>query len=345
MLRLAVVGVGWAGEHHVLGARELGRKVEVACLVDADAAFLAEKSRELGVALTCEDLSEALAQAEVDAVSLCTPHALHCPQAVAAAEAGKHVLVEKPMAMTVAEATRMLEAAEAHGVEVYVAESATYSPMARYLRQVVRTGEPIGELTAASVASGFRGPDYGYPARRAWLAEPSQGGTGTWMLHGIHTVGQLRYVLGEVRSVYAVEHKAASFQRRDLEGTMSLQLALESGVCVSVLQTPETKLYGDLKGYVLHGDRGSLRASDEGAQVFTDEEDGTEAAYPEQHLSSFALELEAFADHVSGAAEGPTTGVSERRSLAIVEAGYESAKTGQPVDLLERFGSGLYSGV
>ncbi|MFC1526357.1 Gfo/Idh/MocA family protein, partial [Candidatus Latescibacterota bacterium] len=292
----------------------------------------------LGVEQTCTDLSEALRDPELAAVSLCTPHPLHCPQAVAAAEAGKHVLVEKPMAMTVAEATCMLEAASANGVQVYVAESATYTPMARYLRQVVETGEPTGELTAASVTSGFRGPDYGYPGRRAWLGEPSQGGTGTWMLHGIHTVGQLRYVLGEVRAVYATEHKASSFQRRELEGTMSLQLTLESGITASVLQTAESKLYGDLQGYVLHGDRGSLRATAEGARPYTDEEDGTWVSYPESAMSSFALELEAFSDHVSGVAEGPTTGVSERRSLAIVEAGYESARTGQPVDLRERFG-------
>ena len=61
-------------------------------------------------------------------------------------------------------------------------------------------------------------------------------------------------------------------------------------------------------------------------------------AYPEIALSSYAQEIEAFADYVAGISEGPTTGYSERRSLAIIQAGYESARTGKPVHLEERFG-------
>jgi len=339
MLRVAVVGAGWAGEHHVQGAREIPEAVQVACLVDVDAAFLQARAAELQVTRTSTDLDEVLADPAIDAVSLCTPHDLHGPQAIRAAEAGKHVLVEKPMATSVAQATDMLAAAEANGTRLYVAESATYSPMAAFLRDVVRQGRWLGELTSASVTAGFRGPEYGYPGRRAWLGDLSQGGTGTWTLHGIHTVAQLRYVLGEVRTVYARQHRAASFQRGDVEATVSALLTLESGVAVQVVQTAETRPYADLGGYVLHGDRGSVRAGTSGCRVYTDDEDGTEVAYPETGLSAFALELRAFAEHVAGTSGGPTTGHSERRSLAIVEAGYESMRTGQPVDLRERFGA------
>ena len=105
-----------------------------------------------------------------------------------------------------------------------------------------------------------------------------------------------------------------------------------------VLQTAETKLYGDLGGYVLHGDLGSIRAWEGGYRVFSDEHDGTQMSYPEQELSSFAQEIEAFADFVTDGVEGPTTGVMERRSLAIVQAGYESAQSGKAISLKERFG-------
>jgi predicted dehydrogenase len=248
------------------------------------------------------------------------------------------VLCEKPIAMNVAEATRMIEAADRNGVRLYVAENAAYVPMAKSLREMVRTGRSIGELTAASVIKGFRAPRYGYPGRRAWLSTPDQGGLGTWLLHGIHSMGQLRYILGEVRMVYVQEHKGSSFERKDLEGTMSGLLTLESGVHVSIVQTAETKLYGDLGGYVLHGDRGSVRAGEEVYRIFADDQDGTELRYPEEALSSYAQEIEAFADYVTDGIEGPTTGVMERRSLAIVQAGYESAESGQPIDLDERFG-------
>jgi UDP-N-acetyl-2-amino-2-deoxyglucuronate dehydrogenase len=343
MLRIAVVGVGWAGRRHVEAIRELDRKLTVIALVDSDADHLHTQATELGIDQTYTEYEAALADPAIDAVSLCTPHASHCPMALQAAAAGKHILVEKPMALTVAEATQMIAAANRHDVRLYVAENESYTPMARFLRQLVQTGEPIGELTTASFVGGFRGPNYGYPGRRAWLGEPVAGGTGTWMLHGIHSMAQLRYIFaayGEVETVYMVEHKAGSFARRDVEGTMSGLLTLVSGLAVSVVQTAESKLYGNLGGYVLHGDRGSVRASRQGCELFTDDhaDPPLQISYPQVPLSDYAQEMEAFADYVNGVATGPTTGASERRSLAIVQAGYESAASGRPLDLRKRFG-------
>ena len=337
MLRLAIVGCGWAGSRHVEAIRELGDKVEVVCLVDNDQAFVTEKAAEFGIEKVYTDYAEMLKDGDVDAVDICTPHHLHCEQAVAAAEAGKHVLVEKPMARTVKEANRMMAAADQNGVRLYVAESAVYTPMAKFLRDVVQSGTYIGHVVAASFAGGFRATHFGYPGRRAWLTLPQSGGTGTWMLHGIHSMAQLRYVLGEVEAVYMREHHAASFGRPDLEGTMTGILTMVAGYQVSVLQTCEARLSGTLGGYTLHGDLGSLRATVDGCQVFPAEGDSFDVVYPALPLSEYALEMGAFADYVSGA-YGPTDAASERRSLAVVQAGYESAMSGQTVVLRERFG-------
>lgn len=374
MIQLAIIGVGWAGTRHVQAIAELAQArrnpFAVACLVDSDADFLRARADELRESIahiggrgfsrwrgSSEDSAEAsasdqpfklytsyrdaLSDPSVDAVSICTPHALHCEMAIAAAEAGKHVLVEKPMALTVAEATRMICAAERSGVVLYVAESLTYAPMSRFLHDLVRTGRYIGEVTCASVVNGFRAPDFGYEGRRAWLTKPELGGTGTWMLHGVHSMAQLRYVLGEVAIVYLREHKARSFSRRDIEGTLTGTLTLESGVCVNVIQTCETRLPHNLGGYVIHGDRGSVRAWKDGCDIFSLELDPAQEPLRlnyDAQLSEYALELAAFADAVHGVARGPTDGVGERRSLAVVEAGYESARAGRPVHLKERFG-------
>ncbi len=355
MLKIAVVGLGWAGTRHVQAIRELAQAapatpLQVVALVDADPDHLRAKATELNVAQTKTDYAALLADPAIDAVSLCTPHSLHAPMAIAAAEAGKQVLVEKPMALTVSDATRMLDAAAANGVKLFVAENAAYTPQARFLRKIVTTGESLGALTAASFQGGFRAPDFGYPGRRSWLTRPEQGGTGTWMLHGIHSVAQLRYIFGatfgEIETVYLREHKTASFQRVELEGTMSGLLTLSSGLSIAILQTSESKLRGDLGGYLLHGERGSIRATAAGYRLFaTDDTEVLPALtpYPESELSSYALEMQAFADFVAGTSaspawSGPTTGESERRSLAVVQAGYESAATGQAIDLQTRFG-------
>jgi predicted dehydrogenase len=90
-----------------------------------------------------------------------------------------------------------------NGVKLFVAANQSYEPYIEFLRNVVETGEPIGQVTAASVAAGFRPKgEYGYPGRRAWLAEPSMGGTGSWMLHGIHTIAAVRRVFGDVSRIY-----------------------------------------------------------------------------------------------------------------------------------------------
>ncbi len=338
MLSLAVVGVGWAGERQVQAVRELSRKVQVECLVDPDTDFLRAKAAELGVSKTYTTLQAALEDDAVDAVSICAPHALHCPLALEVAAAGKHILCEKPIALTVEDATRMIEAAERSNVRLYIAENLCYTPMSRALKQIVTARELIGELVAAAFTGGFRAKNFGYPGRRAWLTQPDAGGTGTWMLHGIHSMAQLRFILGEVETVYLREHHAASFERPDIEGTVSGTLTLVSGVNVSVLQTCELALPGDLRGYTFYGDQGSIRAHADGYSIMSDQ--GVEHfQYPSSELSDYAAEIEAFADYVAGAAEGPTTGWSERRSLAVVQAGYESMRSGQPVHLPTRFGS------
>ncbi len=340
MLRIAIIGVGWAGTRHIQAIQELGRKVRVDCLVDNDADFLGAKAEEFGVQKTYTNFQAALTDPGIDAVSICTPHTLHCPMALAAAEAKKHILCEKPISLTVAEATQMIEAAEKHGVKLYVAENEPYTAMAKCLREIAQTGKYIGELTFASMVKGFRAQEYGYPGRRAWLALPELGGTGTWMLHGIHSIAHLRYIFGDVETVYLQQHRASSFARTDLEGTVSGLLTLKRGAHVSVVQTCETRLSHNLGGFIIHGDQGSIRASRDGYQIFNDDHQNPSLIpYPAEVLSAYAQEMEAFADYVTGVAVGPTTGESERRSLAVVQAGYESVQSGQPVNLQERFGA------
>ena len=351
-IRLAIVGVGWAGTRQTQAVQELadteksGGGVKVVALVDSDADFLAEKSAELGVEKIYTRYADALTDPAIDAVSICTPHPLHCPMALAAVSAGKHILVEKPIALTVEDADRMIHAAGSAGITLFVAENQAYSARARYLRQVVTSGEPIGAVTAALLVAGFRAQNFAYAGRRDWLTRPEAGGTGTWTLHGIHTMAELRVIFGggegEVATVYLREHKTPTFQRRELEGTVTGTLTLINGLPIAIVQSSETKLLGNLGGYVIHGERGSLRAGTEQAELFladaADPHTPQIVTYPRHRLSEYAQELAAFAAAVQSGQEGLTSGRSERRTLAIVQAGYESIASGLPIDLNARFG-------
>lgn len=342
-IRLAIVGIGWAGTRQAQAVQELGSDVQVAALVDNDADFLATKAAELGVGKVYTRYEDVIADTSIDAVSICTPHPLHCPMALAAAKAGKHVLVEKPIALTVAEADQMIATAEANGVTLFVAENQAYCARAAYLRQVVATGDPLGAITAVVLVAGFRAENFLYPGRRDWLTRPDAGGTGTWMLHGIHTMAELRVIFGEVATVYLREHKTASYQRREIEGTITGVLTLASGLPIAIIQSSETRLPGNLGGYVIHGERGSLRAGPHNAELFLTDapEPNTpqQIAYPTHPLSEYAQEIAAFAVAVQHGQAGLTSGRSERQTLAIVQAGYESIARGQPVHLDARFGT------
>ena len=338
MLGLAIIGAGWAGTRHAEAVAEIRGRVRVVCLVDSDARHLQEQAGRLGIDRTAADYREVLSDPEVDAISICLPHALHHAVAIEAAEAGNHVLCEKPQAMSVAEGSEMIRAAAANGVRLYVAESAVYQAMPEALRRLVRSGEHLGEMTAAVCASGFRGLDYGYPGRRSWLSDPSRGGSGTWLLHGIHTVAQIRYVFGEIENIYAEEHKTSAFSRRDLEGTVCAALRLLEGPVVQLIQTAESKVKGPVSGYVVYGTEGVLHAHEERIDVLDDRGTTIEVIEcPSPPLSSFAREILDFCEYVESGRPGPTTGESELRTLAVVEAGYQSMGTGRPVCLRERY--------
>ncbi len=340
-----MVGMGWAGTRQVEAAVELGRDVEIVAIVDSDPEYLADRSAVLGIPQTYPTLANALEDPRVEAISICTPHGLHMDQAIAAARAGRHVLVEKPMAMTVVDATRMIRAAEESDVVLFVAESECYMPFAVRMREIVRSGDPIGQITFATMFSGYRQPDPRYPGRRGWLTEPGAGGTGTWFLQGIHAVAALRYVLGEVASVHVHEHRTSSFRRPDLEATMAVFIVLESGLAVHFVHTTETNIPQRMNGLQLYGEGGAVIGGRYGGYDLyltpgdpqAPQAPSTHHEYPDPGLSEYALELAAFARAVRGIEPGSTDGRSERRSLAIIEAGLESARTGRPVDLVERF--------
>jgi predicted dehydrogenase len=139
---------------------------------------------------------EELLTADVDAVLIASPHSVHAEQALAAAQAGKHVLVEKPMAPSPAECRAILEACRHAGVTLMVGLMKRFDPAFETARQMVEAGE-LGEVHTFSC-------DWGWP--QFFLAgwrDTAAGGGGLLMDHGSHTLDLARWFLGEIESVSA----------------------------------------------------------------------------------------------------------------------------------------------
>lgn len=320
--RICVVGTGWAGTRQIEAVAELGGDIEVVALVDPDLEHVRGVADRFGIPAVHADYASVLSDDTIDALSVCTPHNTHKPISIAAAEAGKHVLCEKPLALSVQDGVEMNEAAEANGTTLFVAENECYTDLARFLKSEVAGF--VGEVLYVSVRSGFRNLDFGYAGRRAWLTQPDLGGTDTWTLHGIHTVAQIRFAFGEIEHVFMSPHSGSSTKRDDIAASMAGTLILSSGVSINLIQTTEID-FGDLRTYDIYGSEGSISVNSKGYRLL-DSEAASDVPLPSTGLSSYAREIRAFVANVRGEVSGPTTGRSELQTLAVVQAGYESVR-------------------
>ena len=134
VIRVAIVGCGRISDLHQLGYR--GRQdAKIVLLCDTNKAIAKKKAKEWGVEKVYSDYQQVLDDKEVDLVELLTPHHLHCPMTVQACQAGKHVSVQKPMALSAAEADEMIAAADKAGVTLRVYETFVYYAPAMRARQ------------------------------------------------------------------------------------------------------------------------------------------------------------------------------------------------------------------
>jgi len=204
-IRIAIVGCGRISDLHALGYRGLaGARIVAVC--DTNGKRAREKAEAWGVARVYTDYKKLLADPEVDLVELLVPHHLHAPMTVAACQAGKHVSVQKPMALTVSEAEQMIQAAEQAGVVLRVFENFVFYPPHVRAKEMIDAGE-IGEpqMLRLHVSTGQSETAWKVPLG-AWLWRFNEGKCGGGPLifdHGYHLFSLARYLMGEVERVYA----------------------------------------------------------------------------------------------------------------------------------------------
>ena len=226
-LRLAIVGMG-AAARQLLPAVEKHPAVRLVAVCDpVEAVRDAAAARHGVVALASID--EVLARADVDAVYIATPTDLHAAHVVAAANAGKHVLVEKPMATTLAEAERMIDAAERAGVVLTVGHSHSFDEPYRAMRELIAGGT----LGRALLLHNIYYSDWVYRPRRPDELDASRGG-GVTFRQGAHQFDILRLLGGGiVRSV-----RAQTFDwdpQRSVIGAHSVFLTFADGAVATAI--------------------------------------------------------------------------------------------------------------
>ena len=198
-LKLALVGCGHIAEMHLHGIQTGAGQIEVTAVVDTDPAKAASMARRTGAQPFCR-LEDALRSGDFSAVDIMLPHSLHEEAALLAFAAGKHVILEKPMATSVEECARILSSARAAGTVFMVAEQSQYWSDALAVRQQISDGA-IGDLIAGR-AFLWR-PRKERSTRSSWRNSIAATGGGVCIDGGAHWIRPLRMWFGEVQEVVA----------------------------------------------------------------------------------------------------------------------------------------------
>jgi predicted dehydrogenase len=262
--RIAVAGAGYIGQAH-MGAALASPTVTLSAVVDPSPAAQAT-AQATGVPLYAS-LAELFAKDKPDGVVLATPNPLHVPQALQCIAAGVPMLLEKPIAQTVAEAEALVHAADEAKARLLVGHHRAHSPIMAKARQVVESGV-LGRLVAVTGTAMFVKPEH-YFVDGPWRREP---GGGPILLNMIHEVHNLRMLAGEIVAVQAFTSNAV--RGFAVEDTVAINLRFANGVLGTFLlsdtaacaksweqTSQENKVYpsyDDEDCYVIAGTNGSL---------------------------------------------------------------------------------------
>ena len=255
-LKVGLLGTGGISNRHLTAYLEHPDQVQLTAVCDIVEPLAQEYAKKAGVEAVYTDFDKMLREADIDAVDNCTGHAQHAPLTIAAAEAGKHVIVEKAMALNVQECRDMVAAADKAGVTLMIAQHLRYSPDAAAVKRFIDEGK-LGDILAVRthlIGRGGRGRE-----RRSndWMRDAKQGG-GTLQVTSVHHIDLLRYYAGNVKRVTGV---CKSIQPRNVNGAEDLVIAnleFENGALGDLFASPGE--FPEGRSYMLFGSNGTIHA-------------------------------------------------------------------------------------
>lgn len=337
-IRLALVGCGRIAQNHFGAVAKHADRIELVAVCDVDKEALAA-----GVATTgakgYSGLSEMLAKSDADVVALCTPSGLHADQAVEAAQAGRHVMTEKPMATRWADGKRMVAACDAARVRLLVVKQNRQNATLQLLKRAVDR-KRFGKIYMVAVNVFWTRPQAYYDSSK-WRGTWEFDG-GALMNQASHYIDLLDWLIGPVESVQA--YTATLARDIEVEDTGAMAIRWRSGalgtLSVTMLAYPK-----NFEGSItIFGEKGTARIGGvavneiqhwEFAQQEPEDGDVKAATYATTSVYGFGHPL--YYDNAirvfRGEAEPETDGREGLKSLELLIAAYMSARDGKRVAL------------
>jgi len=339
-----LVGAGLIADFHARAIGEI-EGATVTAVADVDEARGNAMAQKYDATFH-KDFRDLAGDPKVDIVNVCTPSGLHAEPALAAIEAGKHVIVEKPLEVTLERCDSIIEKADQAGVGVGVIFPSRFSDASTVTRKAIDDGR-LGRITLADAyVKWYRTQEY-YD-RGGWRGTWKLDGGGALMNQSIHAIDLLNWFAGPVETVQAFTG-TLSHERIEVEDTAVAVLRFASGA-LGVIEGTTSAYPGFLKKLEISGSQGSIIMEEGALQAWAFEEARPEdddirerfapktskggAADPadighEGHRRQIVDFIEALEQKRAPLVDGP----EGRKAVEIILAIYESARTGQPVAL------------
>ncbi|MFD0960413.1 Gfo/Idh/MocA family protein [Paenibacillus chungangensis] len=338
-LKVAVIGCGSISRHRHIPEYAANANVELVAFVDP-VIERAQAYAEQHGGKAYADYETMLAEVKPDAVSVCTPNAVHAPASIAAAKAGAHVLVEKPMAVTDEEAEAMIIAAKENGIHLMVGHNQRFMPPHVKAKQILKSGV-LGKVLTFRTSFGHPGPDgWSVDGANSWFFRKEEAIMGAMGDLGVHKSDLIRWLLedevAEIGAFVGTLHK----QGTDVDDNASCILRMKSGA-IGTLVASWTYYKGEDNSTILWCENGVMKiGTHPDDQVIVELRNGTVERHKvgaistnEKQLSSEVIN--AFVNGILSGGEPAVSGEEGRASLKVILCAFESQASGKFITVNE----------
>jgi len=332
-----IVGTGTHASNVTAPALTSVTNTELVAVCDINMELAKECAAKNGVERTYDSLEKMLEDPELDVVYIATPHNLHAQQTIQAAEAGKHVLCEKPMALTVSDGEHMIEACDKNNVKLGVSFPERYHPAHIEARRYIQSGI-VGEINVVK-AQYCRGLSRG--AWRGWRSDPSIGGAGALYGTGLHPIDVLRFLLdSEVEEVRALTDEEPP--QYPVDDMVYVIIKFENGVHGMVLtgilaprSNNDAVLYGSKAKITCRGTIGAPMTGNLGELIVEGESVNAKMDFPTDNLLTYRMVrvIGAFNRWIEDDVEPSISGSNGLQMVKIGNAILESSRQGKAVKI------------
>lgn len=339
-IKFGIIGCGTIAHFHAKAIAAV-KGAELCGVTDTNYE-IAKRFAESYEARAYKTVEEMLADGAIDAVCICTPSGFHADGAIKAIKAGKHVIIEKPLAITNEDCNRIICAANEAKITAGVITQYRFSPAVHKLKELVSEGK-LGKLISAELIMKYHRTQEYYDSS-AWRGTWRLDG-GSLMNQGIHGVDALLYVMGEAESVYGYARTLT--HKMEAEDTACAVVEFKSGALGAVHST--TSIYrGYPRNLVVSGTKGTVSIKDDTIDyVDVDgveyEKDTTQSFVGTGYANAADIDLSGHIFQISDFVEAiceqrePVIPLQEaKKDVAFINAVYESSETGRKVDLAEK---------